>query len=159
VGLSEGEGQNAARAWWARSGRQPGGQVLIETLAAGWDDEILCDVDSSGAQVITMLYPLGPVLVRSFPDLRVRRTIELPAYATSWRPPAFFAGDLILARVSCGLVAFRQDGTVDTLNDQESGWLIPAAYGTWLTATRTRIRHAKIAGWSNGPPPQTIPLF
>ena len=50
----------------------------------------------------------------------------------------------------------KQNGSKD---DQENGWLIPAAYGTWLTATRTRIRHAKIAGWSSGPPPQTIPLF
>jgi hypothetical protein len=58
------------------------------------------------------------------------RTVLTPAYAACWQPPACFAGDLILAHVSYGLVAFRKNGTVDTLNDQEVGWLIPAAYGT-----------------------------
>jgi hypothetical protein len=57
------------------------------------------------------------------------------------------------------MLAVRADGTVDTLNDQWDGWLVPAADRTWLTVTGTRIRHAKIAGWPSGPPPQTIPLF
>jgi hypothetical protein len=133
--------------------------ALILACAAVVEREILCDVDATGAHILTMSHPSGPVFVRSFPDLRIRRTIELPDWASGWDPPGCFAGDLILANVSYGLVAFRTDGTADILNDQEDGWLVPAAYRTWLTVTRTRIRHAKISGWPSGPSPQTIPLF
>ena len=38
VGLSEGEGQDATRAWWVRSAGQSPGQIRIEVLDAGWDD-------------------------------------------------------------------------------------------------------------------------
>lgn len=162
VGLSDGEGQNTSCAWWARSQRQPAGQARIQIIAAGWDDEILCDADSYGTMIVTMRYPDGPVLVRSFPDLRIRRTIEVPPYGICWEPPACFAGDLILANLSgpgYGLVAIDGDGAVHTLDDHGGGWLLSAAHDTWLTATRTRIRHGKIAGWPSGPPPQTIPFF
>jgi hypothetical protein len=72
VGLSYGESGITFEAWWARSRRQPGGSVRLETLAAGWENEILCDVDATGAHVLTMSHPSGPVFVRSFPDLRIR---------------------------------------------------------------------------------------
>jgi len=44
VGLSDGEGQDAARAWWVRSTQQPDGSDGIEVLDAGWDHWVLCDV-------------------------------------------------------------------------------------------------------------------
>ena len=66
VGLSEGEGQDAARAWWVRSANPPGGPARIDLIDAGWDDE------------------------------------------------------------------------------QEQGWLIPAARGTWLAATRATIRRCRL---------------
>jgi hypothetical protein len=119
-----------------------------------------CDVDSCGAHVVTVMYPTGPILVRSFPDLRIRRTIELPRFSSGWDLPVGFAGDLVLADAGgYGLMAFGADGTADVLNDQQRGWLIPAAHGTWLTVTGNTIRRAKIAGWPSGPPSQTIPLF
>ncbi len=48
VGLSEGEGQDAARAWWVRSAGHPPEQIRLEILSAGWDDWVLSDVDPSG---------------------------------------------------------------------------------------------------------------
>lgn len=43
---------------------------------------------TAGTQVLTMQYPDGPVLVRPFPDLRIRRIIELPAWSACWWPSA-----------------------------------------------------------------------
>ena len=37
------------------------------------------------------------------------------------------------------LVAIDKDGVINHVADQEDGWLIPAASGTWLTATRRTI--------------------
>ena len=42
------------------------------------------------------------------------------------------------------LVAVGQDGTVHELDEQEDGWLIPAAHDTWVMATRTTIRRCGI---------------
>jgi putative transposase of IS4/5 family DUF4096 len=53
VGLSEGEGQDAARAWWVRSAASPAGPSRIEVRDAGWDHWVLSDVDHSGGIIIT----------------------------------------------------------------------------------------------------------
>lgn len=50
VGLSEGEGQDAARTWWVRWASQFPGQMRIEVLDGGWDDWVLADVDASGSK-------------------------------------------------------------------------------------------------------------
>ncbi len=51
VGLSVGEGQDAARAWWVRLSDQP--PATLEVIDAGWDDAVLTDVDPSGKLVVT----------------------------------------------------------------------------------------------------------
>jgi hypothetical protein len=43
VGLSEAEGQNAARAWWVRSAASAGEPSRIKVLDAGWDHWVLSD--------------------------------------------------------------------------------------------------------------------
>lgn len=71
VGLSEGEGQEAAQAWWVRSAAQPSGQLRIEILDGGWGDWILVDVDPPGSKIITTPHQGGPIIVRSFPAWRL----------------------------------------------------------------------------------------
>ena len=78
VGLSEGEGQDAARTWWVRSASQFPGQMRIEVLDGGWDDWVLADVNASGSKIITTPHRDGPLLVRSFPGLEVIRAVEPP---------------------------------------------------------------------------------
>jgi hypothetical protein len=43
VGLSEAEGQDAARAWWVRSAASAGEPSRIKVLDAGWDHWVLSD--------------------------------------------------------------------------------------------------------------------
>jgi len=71
VGLSEGEGQDAARSWWVRSTAEPSGQRFIEVIDAGWGDWVLSDVDPTGSLIITTPHLGGPLLVRSFPSLEM----------------------------------------------------------------------------------------
>jgi hypothetical protein len=80
IGLSEGEGQDAARAWWVRSARQPCGQVRLEVLDGGWDDWILADVDPAGTEVITTPHMglSSALVVRSFPGLEIVRSVDPP---------------------------------------------------------------------------------
>jgi hypothetical protein len=147
VGLSEGEGQDAARAWWVRSAGQLPGQIHIEILDAGWDDWVLSDVDPSGTKVITTPHNAGPLFVRAFPSLEVLRAIDPPGQEAGWDFTACFAGDLLIAKLIGPherLVAIGHDDIVHDLDEQEYGWLIPAAHGTWLAATRTTIRRCRI---------------
>jgi hypothetical protein len=148
VGLSEGEGQDAARAWWVRSVGQPSGQVRIEVLNAGWDNWVLSDVEPSGSKVTTTPHGIGPLLVRAFPSLEVLRTIDPPGDDTAWDYTACFAGHMLVERLrgfdNERLVAIDEAGAVHDLNEQEDEWLIPAASGTWLAATRTTIRRCGI---------------
>jgi hypothetical protein len=98
IGLSEGEGQDAARAWWVRSARQPGGRAGIEVLDGGWTDWTLADVDRAGARVITAphwCFLSSALVVRSFPGLEVVRSVEPPP-GEHWDCTAFFAGDMIV---------------------------------------------------------------
>lgn len=148
VGLSEGEGQDAVRAWWVRSASGPGGDRRLEVLDAGWDDWVLTDVDPSGTKIITTPHGTGPLLVRSFPGLEILRSVE-PPEQTCWDFTACFAGDLIVSKLIGDqerLVALSEDGTIHDLAEQEDCWLIPAANGTWLAATRTTIRRCRAAG-------------
>jgi hypothetical protein len=99
VGLSEGEGQDAAQAWWVRSAGQVLGQIRIEVLDAGWDDWLLGDVDPSGAKVITTPHNTGPLLVRAFPSLEVLRAIDPPGERSGWDFTACFAGDMLISEL------------------------------------------------------------
>jgi hypothetical protein len=74
VGLSEGEGQDATRAWWIRAPAVADGH--LELLDAGWDDWVFSDVHKSGRQIITTPHGRGPLLVRSFPSLDPLREVE-----------------------------------------------------------------------------------
>lgn len=148
VGLSEGEGQDAVRAWWIRTAGHPPGQVRMEVLDAGWDDQVLSDVDSSGTKIITIPHDSGPLAVRSFPGLEVLRAIDPPGGHARWDFTACFAGDLLIGKlIGCSperLVAVADDGIVCDLGEDEASWLIPASYGTWLAATRTMIRRCRV---------------
>jgi hypothetical protein len=150
VGLSEGEGQDAARAWWVRSASEPSGQVRIEVLHANWDNWVLSDVDPSGTTILTTPHVAGgPLLVRSFPGLETVRSVDPPAGDEFWDFTAFFAGHMIvnaLLRREERLVAIDRHGRIDDLDEHEGGWHVPAAHGTWLTATRTTIRRRRIVG-------------
>ncbi len=152
VGLSEGEGQDAARAWWVRSATQPGGQAGIEVLDAGWPDWILSDVDPAGARVTTT--PHGCFLstalaVRSFPGLEIVQSVEPPP-GEHWDCTALFAGDMIVSALSGPesgqrrLVAVNPRGKIAELSEDQDAWLRPAAGGTWLTVSGTTIRRRKM---------------
>ncbi len=145
VGLSEGEGQDAVRAWWVRPAAGLGADRHLEVLDAGWDDWVLCDVDPSGAKIITTPHGIGPLLVRSFPGLEITRSVD-PPEETYWDFTACFAGDLIVSKAigeQERLIAISRDGAIHDLTAQDHGWLIPAANGTWLAATRTTIRRCR----------------
>lgn len=145
VGLSEGEGQDAARAWWVRSGIDPAGGS-IEVIDASWRDWVLTDVDPSGTKILTTPHGNGPLLVRSFPGTSVLRSVEPPGRAF-WDFTACFAGELIIAKlISDGqerLVAVDSADNIHEISAEENGWLIPASEGTWLAATGTTIRRCR----------------
>lgn len=147
VGLSEGEGQDAARAWWVRSTGQRDGVDGLEVLDAGWDDWVLCDVDRSGSKIITVPHGCpGPLVVRSFPDLQAVRAVESPDDEHGWDHTACFAGEMIVSRLygtHDRIVAVDPAGTVHDLHLGGDD-LIPAAADSWLTVTRTSIRRYKL---------------
>ena len=87
VGLSEGEGQDAARAWWVRSATSPGGPPRIEVRDAGWDHWVLSDVDHSGGVIITTPHRGRPLVVRSFPRLEVLLSVDPPSGDEFWGLP------------------------------------------------------------------------
>jgi hypothetical protein len=147
VGLSVGEGQDAARAWWVRSATSPGGASRIEVRDAGWDDCVLSDVD--GPVIITTPHRGGALAVRSLSDLEILASASPPGDDEFWDLDACFAGNGVLVGkllgVSERLVAIDLNGEVHDLAQQEEGWLIPAAGYTWLAATGTSIRRCRLA--------------
>ena len=146
VGLSEGEGQDAARAWWVRSAGQLSGQMRIEVLDGGWDDWLLVDVDPSGSKIITTPHGGGPLLVRSFPSLEIVRSIEPPP-GEDWGIDAFFAGNMIVTALRGrgeSFVAIARGGKIADLDQYEATYLVPAARSTWLAVTRTTIRRRRV---------------
>ena len=146
MGLSEGEGQDATRAWWVRSVNQDTGSVSVEVLDAGWDNWVLSDIDPSGTRVVTTPHSGGPLLVRAFPSLDILRAIDPPREKDAWDFTACFAGDLLVSKLIVPqerLVAIGQDDMIHELGKREDGWLIQAPHGTWLTVTRSSIRRCR----------------
>jgi len=147
VGLSEGEGQDAVKAWWVRSRRDNSGAAELDVLDAGWDDWVLADVDPTGMRIITLPHDAGPLLVRSFPSLEVIRSFD-PPEGHGWDFTACFANDLIITMMLCydsddeRLTAIDGTGILHDLG-KSGGTPLPAADGTWLSATRTRIRRCR----------------
>jgi hypothetical protein len=150
VGLSEGEGQDAAHSWWVRSATSPGGPAGIEVIDAGWDDWVLSDVHHSGRTIVTTPHRGGPLTVRSFPSLEILLSVRPPSAEDhcGWDFIACFAGDGLIINKLIGhderLAAIDLNGEVHDLDELEEGWLVPAAYGTWLTVGRTAIRRCKL---------------
>jgi hypothetical protein len=143
VGLSEEEGQDAARVWWVRSATSPGELSRIEVLDAGWDHWVLSDADPSSGAIITAPDGNGPLLVRSFPTSEVLFSIDPPGDGEFWDRAACFASEgLIVGKLipSERLVAIDLNGEVHDLAEREQGRLIPAAGNTWLSATGTTIQ-------------------
>ena len=146
IGLSEGEGQDAVRAWWVRPAGQLPSQMRIKVLDGGWDDWILADVDPSGSKIITTPHGGGPLLVRSFPSLEIVRSVEPPP-GEYWDCNAFFAGNMIVSAVlgeEERFVAVDRRGRIADLDQYEAMYLVPAKHGTWLAVTQTTIQHRKI---------------
>jgi hypothetical protein len=143
VGLSEGEGQDAVKAWWVRS--RPGTPEL-DLLDGGWDDWVLADADPAGTRILTPPHTAGPLLVRSFPALDIIQSFD-PPEDYGWDFTACFAGDLIVAKMAGyaaadRLVAIDGSGTRHDLGESD-GWLVPAADSTWLSVTPTAIRRCR----------------
>ncbi|HEV8468353.1 MAG TPA: hypothetical protein VGR46_01995 [Candidatus Limnocylindria bacterium] len=149
VGLSEGEGQDAARAWWIRlaaNGR-------LDVRDAGWHDEILTDCDPIGARILTTPHSgRGPLRVRAFPDLSPLRLLEATTDGCFWSETACFVGEHIVGQLlgdgEDRLVVVDSQGTIMTFDTGPGfvpgdGYLVGAANGTWLTAGRSEI-----ARWS-----------
>jgi hypothetical protein len=148
VGLSEVEGQDAARAWWVRPAGQLPGQMRIEVLDGGWDDWVLVDVDPSGSKIITTAHLGGPLLVRSFPALEVVRSVDPPP-GRHWDFSAFFAGNMIVAALlgdEYRFAAISPHDKIADLDEREATYLVAADQGTWLAASRTTIRRCRMAG-------------
>jgi len=78
VGLSEGEGQDAARAWWIRPADRAAEGTGLRVVDAGWDDWVLSDADPLGSRIIATSHDGGRLVTRSFPrDLRGRTAEEM----------------------------------------------------------------------------------
>jgi hypothetical protein len=146
VGLSEGEGQDAARAWWVRSASP----AAIEVIDAGWDDWVFSDVHHSGRTILTTPHSGGPLTVRSFPSLEVLLSVDSPSTEdhSGWDFTACFVGDDVIINKLIGdderLAAIDLNGEVHDLDELEEGWLVPAADGTWLAVSGTAIRRCKL---------------
>jgi hypothetical protein len=165
VGLSEAEGQDAARAWWVRAADRAGGGSELRVIDAGWDDWILSDADPSGSRIITTSHDGARLLVRPFPgDLRGRTAEEMrlvrhpPEFAVLqeihspgddyfWHEVACFAGDFIVAKLD-GLaerfVAVDRDSVIHRLDDPQDGWLSGGPDDTWFAATSTGLRRYRL---------------
>jgi hypothetical protein len=149
VGLSEGEGQDAVKAWWVRSASQSSSEISIEVLDGGWKCWIFIDVDPTGSKIITTPHlGDGPILVRSFPSLEILRVIEPPP-GESWTETAFFAGELIVAGLQQQegrFVAISQRGRIMDLDQSEAWYLVAADHDTWMAVTSTTIRRCRMTG-------------
>jgi hypothetical protein len=150
VGLSEGEGQDAVRSWWVRSTSPSARPAGIELIDAGWDDWVLSDVHQSGRAIVTTPHRAGPLVVRSFPGLEVLLSVDPPGAEDhgGWDFTACFVGDGLMVNKLIGhderLATIALNGEVQSLDEQEQGWLIPAAHSTWLAATQTTIRRCRL---------------
>ncbi len=139
VGLSEGEGQDAARAWWVRVANTGDRLQLIDP---GWDDEVLADVDAAGTRIITSPHGGdGPLRIRAFPELTVVREVRSPRPDQPWDFVACFVEPNLVGKLLGGdepTVAVDPDGRTERLNVGD-GWLVPAA-DSWLTVEPTRMQ-------------------
>jgi len=134
TGLSVGEGQDGAYAWWARL---RAGQ--LELIAGGWTDEVLFDSDPAGTRIITTPHATGAdaIKVRSFPHLEVLREIE-PAPGYRWDFYACFIGAWIVGRAhnadddDAVLVAIDPDDRISMLARTEDP-IGPGPAGSWIT--------------------------
>lgn len=65
-----------------------------------------------------------------------------------WDFTACFVGDGLIVNKLIGyderLATIDLKAEVQDLHEQEQGWLIPAARGTWLAATQTTIRRCRL---------------
>jgi hypothetical protein len=146
VGLSVDEGKDAARAWWVRLGDDA--RPTLEMLDAGWDDNVLADVDPSGKLVVTVPHGTGPLVVRTFPDLEPLLRVAAPNADTFWNLDACFVGTRLVARLSGQpdvTVAVHRDGKLEVLA-VGPGRLVSAAQHTWLTVEPDRIRRWRLTG-------------
>ena len=145
VGLSVGEGQDAARAWWVRLSDEP--PATLELIDAGWTDAVLADVDPSGKLVVTAPHGTGPIVIWTFPDLEPLQRIATPNPDTFWDLNVCFVGQHLVARLSGQpdvTVAVHRDGKLEVLSVGD-GWLVPAGRRTWLTVEPDRIRRWRLA--------------
>ena len=157
VGLSEGEGQDRCQAWWVRSASQLPGQMRIEVLSGGWNDLCLSDVDPSGSKIVTAPHHGGPLLVWSFPSLKVVRSVEPPP-GEYWDCNAFFAGSMIVSALrgeEDRFVAIGRDGKIEDLDQSKALNLVQADHGTWLAATKTTIQRRRMIHGDEEAPGQT----
>ena len=120
-------------------------------IDAGWDDWVLSDVHQSGRTIVTTPHRTGPLAVRSFPGLEVLLSVDPPRAEDhcGWDFTACFVGDGLIVNKLIGhdgerFVTIDLNGDVHDLDEPEQGWLIPAAHGTWLSATRTTIRRCRL---------------
>jgi hypothetical protein len=149
VGLSQGD-PDGSSAWWVRSAGGPGGPARIEMIHAGWDDCLLADVHHSGRMIVTTPHDGGPLTVRSFPGLETVLSVDPPSANDGrlWDMHACFVGDLVVTRLIGDderIAVINLDGQVRELEEQEEGWLVPAAEGTWLAASPTTIRRCRLS--------------
>ena len=147
VGLSVGEGQDAARTWWVRLAGDPPAVPELEVIDAGWDDVVLADVHPTGTLVVTTPHGTGPLVIRTFPGLEAVQRVAAPTADTFWDLTAAFAGNVLVARLSGQpevTVAIHGNGKLEPLGVGD-GWLVPAATPTWLTVEHDRIRRWRMA--------------
>jgi hypothetical protein len=136
VGLSEGEGQDAARTWWTRLTTGPWGS-RVEVIDAEWDDWVLSDVNQDGSSVLTAPHEGGPLTVWSFPDLEVIRSVPTADEDRFWDFTACFIDDLIIGRLLGGTeetVAVTADGEIEAVRG-DADWIAPGPHGTWFAST------------------------
>jgi hypothetical protein len=132
VGLSVGEGQDGAYAWWSRlhAGR-------LEVIDGGWTDEVLFDADAAGSRILTTPHATGAIKIRSFPRLEVLREIGPPP-AYTWDFYACFAGAWIVARAHSDdgddeiLVAIDPSDRITTLTRTDAP-ICPGPGGGWIS--------------------------
>jgi len=138
IGVSESEGENAARAWWVRGNELESLHSRLEVIEADWDSEELTDVGPRGNTVLTTALLGGRLAIRSFPGLGSLRNIDIED--EEFHLGACFVGSCVVARL------YRRQITVaidfdNRLHELEvgAGWLVPAA-NSWLEVTRTGLR-------------------
>jgi hypothetical protein len=92
AGLSVGEGQDGAYAWWARAAGS-----TLELISLDRSDEVLFDASPTAEEVLLTPHDSGPITVRRFPSLEAVRMIAAPD-GYDWDFYACFCGELIIAR-------------------------------------------------------------